>query len=126
VPDAALQSVFEQGLVDVVLVGADTVLSSGAVVNKVGTHLLALGARQHRIPCYAAASCDKVSFDTNALLEVGSPDRVYRGDAPVEVFSPLFELTPGKLLSGIITEDGVLAPVEMQDVAFERKALAQW
>jgi len=126
VPDAALLSVFEQGRVNVVLVGADTVLPSGSVVNKVGTHLAALAARQHRIPFYAAAACDKVGIKQQPLLEAGEPGALYGGDAPLEVFLPLFEVTPGKLLSGIITEDGVLAPVEMQDVAFERKALSQW
>jgi len=42
------------------------------------------------------------------------------------VFCPLFEVTPAKLLSGIITEYGVLAPVEMRDLAFELKALEDW
>ncbi len=126
VPDAALPQVFERELVDVALVGADTVLPSGGVVNKVGTHLAALVAKPHRIPFYVASASDKVSTKNEPHLEEGNPDDLYAGPAPVEVFCPLFEVIPAKLLSGIITEYGLLAPVEMQDLAFELKALEVW
>ncbi|MFB3132734.1 MAG: initiation factor 2B, partial [Rhodothermales bacterium] len=126
VPDTVLLQLFEQERVDVALVGADTVLPSGGVVNKVGTHLAALAAKQHHLPFYVASASDKVSTDDEPHLEMGNPDDLYAGPAPVEVFCPLFEVTPAKLLSGIITEYGVLAPVEMKDLAFELKALEAW
>ena len=126
VPDAAIPQVFEREWVDVVLVGADTVLPSGGVVNKVGTHLAALAAKQHHLPFYVTAASDKVSTKNKPHLEKGNPDDLYAGPAPVEVFSPLFDVTPAKLLSGIITEYGLLAPVEMRDLAFELKALEVW
>ena len=126
VPDTALPQVFEGEKVDVVLIGADTILPSGRVVNKVGTHLAALAAKPHHVPFYVASASDKVSIDNMLHLEDGDPDDLYAGPAPLERFNPLFDVTPGKLLSGIITEDGVLAPVEMQDLAFELKMLAEW
>ena len=126
VSDMALPQVFEGEMVDVALIGADTILPSGRVVNKVGTHLAALAAKPHRIPFYIASASDKVSTDNTPRLENADPDDLYAGPAPLEVFNPLFDVTPGKLLSGIITEDGVLAPVEMQDLAFELKAMEAW
>ena len=126
VPDTALPQVFESGLVDLALVGADTVLASGRVVNKVGTHLAALAAKQHRIPFYVATASDKVSTAATPRLEDADPGDLYAGPAPLEVFNPLFDVTPGKLLSGLITEHGVLAPVDMQDLAFELKGLEAW
>ena len=126
VPDTALPQVFEGEMVDVVLIGADTVLASGRVVNKVGTHLAALAARSHRIPFYVASATDKVSTSSAVPLEDADADDLYAGPAPLEIFNPLFDVTPGKLLSGIITEDGVLAPVDMQDLAFELKVLEAW
>ncbi len=126
IPDTALPQVFERELVDVALVGADTLLPSGRVINKVGTHLAALAAKPHRIPFYVASASDKVSTDDAPRLEDAGPDALYTGPAPLEVFNPLFDVTPGKLLSGIITEYGLLAPVEVQDLAFELKALEAW
>ena len=126
IPDTALPQFFARESVDVALVGADTVLPTGGVVNKVGTYLAALVAKPHRIPFYVASASDKVSTDPEPHLEASSPDDLYAGPAPVEVFCPLFEVTPAKLLSGIITEYGLLAPVEMQDLAFELKALETW
>lgn len=126
VSDTAVPQLFERALVDVVLVGADTVLASGDVINKAGTHLAALAARPHRLPFYVASASDKVSTDDERRLEAGNPDDLYAGPAPVEVFCPLFDVTPARLLSGIITEYGVLAPVEIRDLAFELKALEAW
>jgi translation initiation factor 2B subunit (eIF-2B alpha/beta/delta family) len=126
VADAAMASMLTEAHVDVVLLGADTVLRTGAVVNKVGTHVAALAARQERIPCYVVAASDKVSHADEVLLEQGPPSSLYPGEALVEVLNPLFEVTPAKLISGIITEFGILAPDDMRDLAFEMKALAEW
>ncbi|MFQ5568910.1 MAG: NUDIX domain-containing protein [Rhodothermales bacterium] len=124
--DAAIGSMLAEKMVDVVIVGADTVLPNGDVVNKVGTRLAAMAARQHHIPFYVAASTDKVSTEKEPHLKHGTLDDLYGGMAPLEVYNPIFDVTPAKYLSGIITEEGVLASIEMQDVAFERKALEGW
>ncbi len=126
VADAAMAAILTEAHVDVVLLGADTVLRTGAVVNKVGTHIAVLAARQAHIPCYVVAAADKVSHTDQVPLEQGAASSLYAGKALVEVFNPLFEVTPAKHLSGIITEFGILAPDDMRDLAFEMKALAAW
>lgn len=126
VADAAMASVLTEARVDVVLLGADTVLRTGAVVNKVGTYVAALAAKQHRIPVYIVAAADKVSPADQVPLEQGVASALYAGEALVEVFNPLFEVTPARLISGIITEYGILAPDDMRDLAYEMKALAAW
>ena len=126
VADAAMASVLTQENIDVVLMGADTVLRTGAVVNKVGTHLAALAAKQQRIPVYVVAASDKVSHAAQVPLERGDASSIYAGEALVEVFNPLFEVTPARLISGVITEFGILATDDMRDIAFELKALTVW
>ncbi|HMB91139.1 MAG TPA: hypothetical protein VKP65_09855 [Rhodothermales bacterium] len=126
VADAAMASVLTEAHVDVVLLGADTVLRTGAVVNKVGTHVAALAAKQQRIPVYIVAAADKVSHADQVPLEQGAASVLYSGEALVEVLNPLFEVTPARFISGIITEFGILAPDDMRDLAYEMKALAAW
>lgn len=126
VADAAVAQIFEQEQADVVLVGADAVLRSGHVVNKVGTLTAASWARHHHVPCYAAAATDKIRTDDAAPLEDAAPATLYDGDAPLAPFNPLFEVTPARYFSGLITEDGILAATDVQDVAFELKTMADW
>lgn len=126
VADATLAAAVGEGLVDVVLVGADTVLPNGSVVNKVGTRLAALAAKQRKLPFYATAASDKVVPEGEVDIEHGTPSQLYEGEASLDVYNPLFEVTPAALLSGVITEFGLLAPVEIQDVAYELKTLADW
>ena len=126
VADAAVAQVFEQEQADVVLVGADAVLRSGHVVNKVGTLTAASWARHHHVPCYAAAATDKIRTDDAAPLGEADPAALYDGDAPLDRFYPLFEVTPARYFSGLITEEGILAAADVQDVAFELKTMADW
>ena len=125
-PDAAMAAVFEREEVDVLLVGADTLLRGGHVVNKIGTHLAALAAKQHYIPVYAVAATDKVRTDNEPHLEDADPTTLYDGSVDLGRFNPLFEVTPARFFSGIITEDGVLAPVEIEEVAYALEAIQQW
>jgi ribose 1,5-bisphosphate isomerase len=124
VPDAAFPRLVERA--DVALVGADTVLPDGAVLNKVGTYPLALAAARARIPLYVVCSSDKVSPDDDVAPESGDPAGVYDGDAPVTVECPVFEVTPADLVDGVLTEDGLLDGAEVTTVAAEHRALADW
>ena len=67
-PDAAVAHLLGRGAVDRVLVGADTVLADGSVVNKVGTRAAALAAARERVPVHAVAARDKVSPAETATL----------------------------------------------------------
>ncbi len=124
--DAAVASVLDSDAVEVVLVGADTVLPSGAVVNKTGTHPMTALAREWGLPCYVAASIDKVSTNDTPHLEEGPDAAIYDGSAPIRVRNPTFDVTPSNALSGIITEQGILHPSEIRDVAYELGGLQRW
>jgi methylthioribose-1-phosphate isomerase len=116
-PDTAVGSLMARGLIKKIIVGADRVLRTGHVFNKIGTYQIAILASKHRIPFYAAAPLS--SFDLKS-----DPDQVVVEERPfdevvmmggkrivpkgVRVFNPAFDMTPPELISGIITEKGVL------------------
>jgi methylthioribose-1-phosphate isomerase len=118
IPDVAAGSLMRAGEVDVVLVGADRIAANGDTANKVGTYPLAVLAARHGIPFYVVAPLSSVDVDTpdgDAIpIEERSADEVLelRGMriAPVGTAArnPAFDVTPAELLTGIITEEGVL------------------
>lgn len=95
---------------DLVLVGADTVLSDGSVVNKVGTLLLALAAREHGVPFHVCCeSFKEIPFSAKTVeLEEADPAEI---DAPrgrhITPFNLYFDITPAKLVSAWITDEEV-------------------
>jgi len=119
IPDTAVGSLIARGMIKKVIVGADRVLRTGHVFNKIGTYQVAVLANKHKIPFYAAAplssfdlksSPDQVTIEERSFDEVvmmGSKRVVPKG---VRVFNPAFDITPPELISGIITEKGVLTP----------------
>ncbi len=122
VPDAAVAHYLAAGEVDAVLVGADTVLADGRVVNKVGTR----AAARENVPLYAVAARDKVAPGEEPDLEDADPRDVYDGDAPLSVAASLFDVTPADLVAGVVTEDGVLDADDVASVAEEHRALTGW
>ena len=124
--DAASAHVFAREAVDALLVGADTVLPDGSVVNKAGTRVLALAARHEGIPVVVVAASDKCSTRESVNLESGSHAAVYDGDAPLDVANPTFDVTPAACVSQIVTERGVLAPGDVESVVEELRALESW
>ena len=104
---------------DVVLVGADRIAANGDVANKVGTYALAVLARHHEVPFWVLAPTSTVDLGTptgaDISIELREPEEVSHGFgrttvAPgAHVWSPAFDVTPAKLLSGIVTERGVHA-----------------
>ena len=110
--------VMRTGRVQAVIVGADRIARNGDVANKIGTYGLAVLAQAHQIPFYVAAPLSTFDFsiaDGNAIpIEERHPDEVcfFGGvrTAPmgINVFNPAFDVTPAGLITGIITESGVL------------------
>ncbi|MDR1160045.1 MAG: S-methyl-5-thioribose-1-phosphate isomerase [Syntrophomonadaceae bacterium] len=108
------------GKVDVVIAGADRVASNGDTANKIGTYSLAMLARCHKIPFYIAAPFS--TFDLSLAdgaeipVEERDPQEIkcvngkYITVPEVSVFNPAFDITPGELISSIITEKGVFSP----------------
>jgi translation initiation factor 2B subunit (eIF-2B alpha/beta/delta family) len=125
-PDAAVAHLLADDAVDRVLVGADTLLADGRVVNKVGTRAAALAADREDVPCHAVAARAKVATHADPILEPAEPDDVYDGDAPLTVAAPLFDVTPADLLAGVVTERGVLDADAVAAVADEHRDLTDW
>ena len=102
-----------------VIVGADRVCADGKVVNGIGTFQLALTAQRGNIPFYV--SCETLKFDHRLRgdevdLEEKEPSEVYepgRLSLQVKVKKPYFDITPLELITGIITENGLLMPEEV-------------
>ena len=97
-----------------VMVGADRVCADGGVVNGIGTYLVALAAQRAGIPFYVL--CETLKFDprtksTQVDLEEKEPEQVAATDAlpGVKVKNPYFDITPLELITGIITENGMLS-----------------
>lgn len=123
--DSAVGSVVASD-VDTVLVGADSVLGDGRIVNKVGTYNAANAAAESRTECFVVCSRDKIVPRTGFDPELGSPEEIRGDSGTLPVYNPTFEAVPAALVSGIATEDGVLSEAEIEDVAAEHAALARW
>jgi translation initiation factor 2B subunit (eIF-2B alpha/beta/delta family)/predicted NUDIX family NTP pyrophosphohydrolase len=125
-PDAAVAAAVAERTPDAVLVGADTILPSGAVVNKVGTRGAALAARHADVPVYVAAAADKIAVDATAPSEEADPKAVYDGPADVGVWAPRFDTTPPDYIADVLTDRGAFAPDAIGAVADELEALRNW
>ncbi len=117
IPDTAVGLLMAKGMINKVIVGADRVLRTGHVFNKIGTYQLAVLANKHNIPFYVAAplsSFDLKSSIDEVIIEERKYDEVIKINnkriAPkgVRVFNPAFDITPPELISAIITENGLL------------------
>jgi len=116
IPDTAVGYTMAKGMINKIVVGADRVLRTGHVFNKIGTYQIALIAKQHKIPFYVAAPLS--SFDLksnpedvvieqrngNELTGIGDKRTAPEG---INVINPAFDMTPPELISGIITEKGI-------------------
>ncbi|MEF8882464.1 MAG: NUDIX domain-containing protein [Halapricum sp.] len=123
--DAALADQLAKWEADAVLVGADTVLPEGQVVNKVGTRGLALAAAHETVPVYVAAATDKVAADAGVEIEP-APVSLYEGNAPLSVANPLFDVTPPELIAGFCTEAGILDADAISAVADRHRVNRGW
>ncbi len=132
IPDTAVGYAMSKGLVNKVVVGADRILSTGHVYNKIGTYQVATMAKQHNIPFYVAAPLS--TFDLNSkpddiIIEQRKASEVTgvagKKTAPdgINVINPAFDMTPPELITGIITEVGVAMPPFVESIRklFESK-----
>ena len=113
--DSAVRSVMKR--TDKVFVGADTITSQGALVNKVGTSHLALAAHEARVNFYVCAETYKFSpmtlfGDTVTIEERETSEVVRPGEVrdTVKIFNPVFDSTPAAYIDAIVTELGMMGP----------------
>jgi methylthioribose-1-phosphate isomerase len=117
--DSAAAQMMSRGVVDKILVGADRILKTGHVTNKIGTLPIALSAKFYGVPFYVAAPVSTVDMATDPSMVVieerNQREVLYvagRRVAPrnVEALNPAFDVTPPELVTGIVTDRGVAGP----------------
>ncbi|WP_248909216.1 NUDIX domain-containing protein [Halocatena marina] len=132
-PDSTITHALSTASVDAVLVGADTVLADGSVVNKVGTRGTALAATYEDVPVYVVTAADSIANDTgiNGVdrtridLEPNEPSAVYDGNADIDVLAPTFDVTPADCVT-VITEDGPQSATDIERIADRHREYAEW
>jgi methylthioribose-1-phosphate isomerase len=120
--DNMAAQVMKERKVQMVVVGADRIAANGDTANKIGTYGVAVLARAHGIPFYVAAPSSTFDMsipDGSAIpIEQRDPREITHGfgrqTAPdgVDVYNPAFDVTPAALIAGIITEKGIIRPVD--------------
>ncbi|MBI4219540.1 MAG: S-methyl-5-thioribose-1-phosphate isomerase [Chloroflexi bacterium] len=116
--DSAAALLMSRGQVQFVVVGADRIAANGDTANKIGTYALALAAREHGVGFYVAAPTstvdlslptgDGIPIEERAPSEVTSFAGTRTAPEGVLAWNPVFDVTPARLIAGIITEVGVL------------------
>ncbi len=125
--DSAAAHLMKSGRVSSVIVGADRITAGGDVANKIGTYGLAVLAEAHQIPFLVAApsstfdlsivSGDDIPIEERAADEVKRPLGVQAAPEAAAAANPAFDVTPARLVRGIVTEHGVIAPVTRETIA---------
>ncbi len=117
IPDSSVRYFMKK--VNKVVVGADTIAANGAVINKIGTSMVALAAKEARVRMYVASETYKFSPQTVigelVPIEVRSPLEIVTEEwlnrnPEVKVYNPVFDVTPPEYIDAIITEKGVIPP----------------
>lgn len=125
--DSASGFLMHQKKVDVILLGADRIAANGATANKIGTYNLAILAKYHKIPFYVVAPLS--TFDFNITNENDIPIeyrdieeiRTVFNKFPITLkdtncWNPAFDITPSDLITGIITEVGIIRPPYIENI----------
>ncbi|HEY9398365.1 MAG TPA: S-methyl-5-thioribose-1-phosphate isomerase [Nitrososphaeraceae archaeon] len=119
ISDTAVGHLMSKSIINRVIVGADRILKTGHVYNKIGTYQVAALAKRHDIPFYVAAPISTFDLTSNVnevvieernkneLTKMGNKLLAPKG---IKVFNPAFDVTPPELITGIITEKGILRP----------------
>ena len=120
IADNMAASLMAKGKIDMVVVGCDRMAANGDFANKIGTYSVAVNARHHGVPFYVALPCSTIdlSIPDGSGIPIEERDKdevrtmygVQTAPAEVDVYNPAFDVTPHSLVTGIITEKGVIYP----------------
>ena len=126
---------FQQGKFDAVVVGADRIAANGDTANKIGTYTVAVLAHAHGVPFYIAAPWSTIDVQCPSGAEIPIEERSAKevtemfglriAPEGVAVRHPAFDVTPARLISGIITERGVLRPPYTESIAAKQQEVAR-
>ena len=124
--DSMAAMVMRQGKINGVIVGADRIAANGDTANKIGTYGVAVSAFAHKIPFYVAAPVSTFDLTLKTGDEIPIEERdeseitcgFGKRTAPegVHVYNPAFDVTPARLIAGIITEKGIIQPVNADTI----------
>ena len=127
ITDGMCSYFMKKGMIDMVVVGADRIAANGDTANKIGTYTVAIAAKYHNIPFYVAAPLStidtKIKTGDEIKIEERSHEEVTHINGKricaegVKIINPGFDVTPHELISGIITEYGILKPNYNQSIA---------
>ena len=125
--DSTAGFLMRQEKIDCILVGADRIASNGDVANKIGTYSLAVLAEKHKVAFYVAAPVSSFDLSISSGKDIPIEERAREEIShsfghktvpdEVEVYNPAFDVTPGDLISAIVTEKGVLYPPLKKSIA---------
>ena len=120
IADNMAASLMAKGKIDLAVVGCDRMAANGDFANKIGTYSVAVNAHYHGIPFYVALPCSTIdlSLADGSGIPIEERDRdevrtlygTRTAPESVEVCNPAFDVTPHSLVTGIITEKGVIYP----------------
>ncbi|MEM2739873.1 MAG: S-methyl-5-thioribose-1-phosphate isomerase [Candidatus Bathyarchaeia archaeon] len=126
ITDGMVGFIMSRGYIDKVIVGADRIALNGDTANKIGTYTIAVLARRHNIPFYIAAptstidpgirSGDGIPIEYRSQDEVLEISGVRIAPDGVEALNPAFDITPGELITAIITEKGIVRPPYIENI----------
>ena len=127
IADNMAASLMAKGKIDMAVVGCDRMAANGDFANKIGTYSVAVNAHFHGVPFYVALPCSTIdlSLPDGSGIPIEERDRdevrtlcgVQTAPAEVEVYNPAFDVTPHSLVTGIITEKGVVYPPFRENLA---------
>lgn len=118
--------VMKEGRVGCVIVGSDRIAANGDAANKIGTYGVAILAKHHDIPFYVAApystfdmtlaSGDEIPIELRGSEEITCGFGKRTAPADIATYSPAFDVTPAELIAGIVTDRGIISPVNAETV----------
>lgn len=124
--DSMAAQVMREGRVQAVVTGADRIAANGDSANKIGTYSLAVLARAHGIPFYIAApsstfdltidSGDQIPIEERNAAEITHGFGRQTAPEGVQVYNPAFDVTPADYIEAIITEHGIIRPVDEANI----------
>ena len=127
ITDGMCSYFMKKGMIDMVVVGADRIAANGDAANKIGTYTVAISAKYHNVPFYVAAPLSTIDTSIATGDEIVIEERSHKEVTEingksicaqgVNVINPGFDVTPNELITGIITEKGILKPDYKKSIA---------
>lgn len=120
IADSAAGALMRAGKIDLVVAGADRIAANGDAANKIGTYTFAVLAHHHGLPFFIAAPTSTIDFaiatgseiiiEERSAAELTEIEGIAVAPRGTPVYNPAFDVTPGELITAIVTDEGVFRP----------------